>query len=420
MSAELEEKLIESMRSYSVTPPNMINKSSGYNRFNRASGSTVKGEKTCWYTFSLDKNGQDMFIWGDWKDPSLNKVRVSLKGEETQELSEDEKKRRILKKRAATIQAKENLQKAKSRISHIHSSAREVESTPYLSRKGFSLDQQKGLGLLMHNKSMVLPIYSSKTGHVINLQQIFPVKFVLSDNYPTSFKWRAPDLNFINTQSKFKSLGFAKRFIKDAPKKGGYFIIGQEKQAPLDEVGFYGLAEGYSTGLTMHLLMEVPVIVCFDNQNIKHFIRAVKPKYPGIEFFNLADNDLKTKLKIPDIGNPGLKMAMDLKQFYGIDFVSPEWTEEEALAGNSDFNDYYELHGDLALRELLARQIGEIEEGKSKREFIRVAELAQYQEDKEAVITQAMDKGVSKEMTDKYREYEPTGHADALKYMLSR
>lgn len=420
MSIELEERLRESMKSYSVTAPNTIYKNSGYNRFSRSSGSTVKGDKTCWYTFAIDKSGQEMVTWGDWKDPGLSKVRVSLKGEDTYELSEEEKTRRILKKRAVKLRDKENLQKAKARISYIHSASKEVASTPYLSTKGFSIEQQKGLGLLMHDKSFVLPIYSSKTGHVINLQRIFPLKFVLSEHYPTSIKWKAPDLSFIGAKSRFKSIGFTKRFIKDAPKKGGYFIIGQKEQKPLGEVGFYGLAEGYSTGLTMHLLMEVPVIVCFDNQNIKHFIRAVKLKHPGIEFFNLADNDLKTELKIPAIGNPGLKMAVDLKQFYGVDYVSPEWTKEEALAGNSDFNDYHELHGDTALRELLARQIGEIEAGKSKREFIRVAELAQYQEDKEGVISQAMDKGVSEETANEYRGYEPTGHADALKYMLNR
>ena len=370
MDIELDENIRSSMRSYSITPPTSINQGAigKYIRFNTSTGSVIKGGKNGWYTMTYSKKGELMCAWGDWGNPELKKVLVFSDSETRQPLSAEEQKKANQEKLNQERFKKDKAEKAKKKVYSIFNGAKNNQHAAYLYSKGFSAQSQDKLNVLTFNQSLIVPVYSLECSNPINLQMIFPKKPTIPEHYPSVKAYRMTRValkagKLFWKNSRFNSIGFEKRFIKDAPKKGGYFIIGQKDQKIRDNV-MYGLAEGYATAITICETLEIPVIICFDVDNLKSFIRKARFKHPDSIYLNFADNDLKTDLLKPYIGNPGMCMAEELKTFYQIKYVFPQWEESEALQGNSDFNDYEVLHGKDALRAYLEAQISELIEEK--------------------------------------------------------
>ena len=105
---------------------------------------------------------------------------------------------------------------------------------------------------------------------------------------------------------------------------------------PLSEVRRIGVCEGYVTGLTVHRLFNVPVVVAFTCHNLFPVIEKLRLKYINAELVLYADNDVDTFKKRKF--NPGLDAANKVQAEYpDIEVIIPE--VPEGVTGISDFND---------------------------------------------------------------------------------
>ena len=87
-----------------------------------------------------------------------------------------------------------------------------------------------------------------------------------------------------------------KRFLEGTNKKGNYFSIGKAKDTLV-------IAEGYSTGASIHEATGYGVAVAFDAGNLLPVAKALREKFPDIEIIIAGDNDQWTE------GNPGKRQA---------------------------------------------------------------------------------------------------------------
>lgn len=108
--------------------------------------------------------------------------------------------------------------------------------------------------------------------------------------------------------------GGLKRFMKDGPKKGCYFILGRPRW------GLTVLCEGLSTGLAIYQSMPLArVIVAFDAGNLLPVTQELKPT--GSVVF-AADNDTGTFIRLGK--NPGLESARNAAELIGAGVAYPK------------------------------------------------------------------------------------------------
>ena len=95
---------------------------------------------------------------------------------------------------------------------------------------------------------------------------------------------------------QFISADGSKRFLSGGRIAGCYFAIGK----PFDSLL---VAEGYSTGATLHQATGAAVAICFSCGNLLPVARALRSKFPRLRLVICADNDSATP------GNPGVTHA---------------------------------------------------------------------------------------------------------------
>lgn len=154
---------------------------------------------------------------------------------------------------------------------------------------------------------------------------------------------------------------FPKYFEKGGEKSGNFALVGVDSFKDLKESKpqeIY-IAEGYSTAVSVHNALKVPVIVAGDSGNLepvaKHIAEALKDDKITLVF--LADNDLTKK------NNPGLnaayKAANDVKNMMetAAIVVKAQFTQEEKAKGLSDFNDLASSRGTESVKEQITSQV---------------------------------------------------------------
>jgi putative DNA primase/helicase len=122
----------------------------------------------------------------------------------------------------------------------------------------------------------------------------------------------ARDVHGVMHTLQFISADGTKRFLTGGRKAGCYFAIGK----PVDRVL---LAEGVSTGSTLHMALGAAVAVCFDCGNMLAVARALRGKFPDLRLIICADNDAHR----PD--NPGLTHARAAAKAVGGFLAVPEF-----------------------------------------------------------------------------------------------
>lgn len=95
---------------------------------------------------------------------------------------------------------------------------------------------------------------------------------------------------------QFISADGSKRFLTGGRIAGCYYAIG----TPFDSLL---VAEGYSSGATIHLATGAAVAICFSCGNLLPVARALRDKFPRLRLVICADNDSATP------GNPGVTHA---------------------------------------------------------------------------------------------------------------
>jgi putative DNA primase/helicase len=124
----------------------------------------------------------------------------------------------------------------------------------------------------------------------------------------------------------------SKRFMPGGRVKGCYHAIGRP-------AGRLVLAEGYSTGATIHEDTGDAVAVAFNSGNLLPVARALRAKFPELTLVVAADDDWKTE------GNPGLTAATIAARDVGALLAVPKFGDLPRTATDTDFNDLHRLAG---------------------------------------------------------------------------
>jgi len=146
----------------------------------------------------------------------------------------------------------------------------------------------------------------------------------------------------IITSLQFIDAEGGKKFLKGGKKKGGSFSIGGQTET------IY-VAEGFSTGATIHAATGDMVFCCFDAGNIMEVTRNVKDKHHDAQIIIAGDDDVWLP---PKIGNTGRNKATLAAEALGVKTVFPTFDNVESKP--TDFNDLAALEGLDAVREQLA------------------------------------------------------------------
>ena len=281
---EAVNKAENEIRSLIGGEPGPLNINGAVNRFPT---NGKPGNKTGWYIGYRNENDFLVVIAGDWKQDVKHKIIPNTgtgsrtrTAEETafiQKCFEDaEKQNEKVKKKAA------------KRAKFILAKAKEVETHPYLIKKGV-----KAHGARLYKGMLLIPVLD-KDGEIISLQFI------------------APDGN--------------KRFLKGGTVAGGRFEIPGEGE-PI-------LCEGFATGASIAEATGRPVIVAFNAGNL------VKVCEPGMTI--AGDNDQWTK-KENEPWNPGREKALTVAWQHNSLIVIPTFPNIETKP--TDFNDLHALSG---------------------------------------------------------------------------
>lgn len=118
-----------------------------------------------------------------------------------------------------------------------------------------------------------------------------------------------------------------KLFITDeGGRTGGCFFMIGEVQPDLYDAHIICIAEGYATGMSIHMATGYPVALAFVANNQPKVGAALRQKYPNAVFVYCADDDSAKK-------NTGLKYAQEAQAITGGIIVLPDFTKiKESVA----------------------------------------------------------------------------------------
>ena len=152
-------------------------------------------------------------------------------------------------------------------------------------------------------------------------------------------KGKIRSLQFINKKG-------VKKLLKFGSKSSNFIQLGLIKDG--DDVA---LCEGYSTGVTVRKVMNIPVIITLDSGNISSVLKVISNRYKKINPYIAADNDWYKKDKSGKIPNPGLKQSKRAIEENGVgSLMLPEFPEGSL---GTDWNDFYvEFGGDIMKQEI--------------------------------------------------------------------
>lgn len=136
------------------------------------------------------------------------------------------------------------------------------------------------------------------------------------------------NLQFIDVDGK-------KCFLRDGRVKGGCFGIGLS--------GFNGegeliIAEGVATAASLYKLTQSPVVIAFNANNLILVAKQARQYWLQADMIIAADDDALTEMRTGI--NPGKLRGMQAAQLVNGRLSLPPFSEDERLAGLTDWNDY--------------------------------------------------------------------------------
>lgn len=268
------------------------------------------GEQTGWYVLHpyTTEKGVTLYFgaFGDWRSGESQKLKI--KGTRlTSEERELMRARQEDAKRRAAENAEKAARKAARRASAMWERLPDKGRSPYLDRK-----QIVGINVRYGRKGgLLVPMKTAKAG-VVGLQVIHPE--------------RQADTG---RDKQYWPFGMQ--------KDGAYCMVGPHPE-PGEPIL---IAEGYATGVSLHMATSLTVCVAFDAGNLLPVGKAMRDEYPGRPLIFCADDDWKTTK--PDKvtpWNPGVEKAENASVILGGQFVVPVFD-----AGREDkWTDWNDLH----------------------------------------------------------------------------
>ncbi|EFO4793564.1 DUF1738 domain-containing protein [Campylobacter coli] len=138
-----------------------------------------------------------------------------------------------------------------------------------------------------------------------------------------------------------------------AKKQGNFFLLGAKNLNNVNEVY---ICEGFATSASVYEATKSPTIMGVDAGNLEIIVTSIKEKYPKMNIIVAGDNDIKKELNGGK--NVGKTTALGIKEKYPeVKVVLPNFTNEEAQKGLSDFNDLMKSRGLEEIKKQLKEQI---------------------------------------------------------------
>ena len=118
-----------------------------------------------------------------------------------------------------------------------------------------------------------------------------------------------------------------KLFIQESGgRTGGCFFVIGEVQPDLYDAHIICIAEGYATGMSIHMATGHPVALSFVANNLPKVGAVLRQKYPNAVFVYCADDDSAKQ-------DTGLKYAQEAQAITGGIIVLPDFTQvQESIA----------------------------------------------------------------------------------------
>ena len=102
-------------------------------------------------------------------------------------------------------------------------------------------------------------------------------------------------------------------------RSGGCFFMIGEVQLDLYDGHLIGTAEGYATGMSIHMASGIPIALTFVANNQQKVAAELKKKYPNARFIHFTDDDSAKE-------NTGLKYAQEAQAITGGVIVLPDFS----------------------------------------------------------------------------------------------
>jgi len=257
---------------------------------------------------------------GEYLDWGLNSIKedrkvIAISKEEAERKQRESNKAREEREKQKLEEEKNIAAKAKKSFEgFFKASSVNTAQNNYLQKKNISQQVIEGVRFTKDDK-LVIPLQDAK-GQIHSLQ-------------------------FIDSAGK-------KTFLKGGKKLGNFFMIDSTKVKDSKEIY---LAEGFATGVSIHMATNKPVAITFDAGNIEHVLKNLKEIHPTKNFTIAADNDLWKE------HNVGREKAEIVAQKFGAKVILPNFSLSHKDELPTDFNDLHKLSGINEVQKQLGHQI---------------------------------------------------------------
>ena len=149
-------------------------------------------------------------------------------------------------------------------------------------------------------------------------------------------------------------VGGVKKPVYGTPMQGSCFYIGLSKTSQTVII-----AEGYATGVSVHMATGDAVVVAFNAGNLIHVAKKIREVMPSVKITIAADDDFKTMVAGAAC-NVGIEAAKAAAAAVGGTIKKPVFMGERGDK-DTDFNDLHVLSGLDAVTQIFTDDLVEIE-----------------------------------------------------------
>lgn len=142
-----------------------------------------------------------------------------------------------------------------------------------------------------------------------------------------------------------------KGYEKDAKVSGCYQVIGGKNAlAAQDAHEPVLISSGFGTSASIHMATGRPVVVAFQDNNLKEVAQEFKKMFPERTIAILGDDDRHLPERTPPLPNSGRLTATDAAKAVGGRAIFPQFTAQEKGREFTDFSDLQRIRGLTAVQ----------------------------------------------------------------------
>lgn len=139
-----------------------------------------------------------------------------------------------------------------------------------------------------------------------------------------------------------------KQFESGCKAQGGFAVIGDSAQFAQDRSEPIIISTGMATAASIHLATGEPIVVAFQDSNLRAVAEEFKAMYPYRSFFIAGDNDQHNVAK--GLKNSGLESARAAAKAVGGRYAVPTFATGQQGKSYSDYSDLHRIAGLAAVK----------------------------------------------------------------------